>query len=244
MLAVLDVFTPAHPTCTADEIAARLGYSRGTAYRYIRSLCAAGLLARTPSGVMLGPRIIEMDLAIRRCDPVLAIAEPLMQELRDRFDCDMLLVRYYDQRVVVSHHERGAHPMQVTYGRGHAMPLFLGAGSKAILSALPFARQRRLYAEHAEEIARVGLGADWRTFRARMLEMERAGVALSRAELDLGNVGIGAPIPAADQSQPSALVMVFRESRYEVLDKEMAARAVREAAGRIGDALAGCAGKG
>ncbi len=145
MLALLALFEPARPVWTADEIALRLDLGRGTAYRYLRSLCNAGWLARTPGGVALGPRIIEMDLAMREGDPVLAAAQPVMEGLRDRFDGDVLLVRYYDNRMVVTHREQGGLRMPMGYGRGRVMPLFQGAASKAILSALPPSRQRKLY---------------------------------------------------------------------------------------------------
>ena len=71
MLKVLDLFTEEAPALTADEIIARLKYSRPTGYRYVRELVAAGLLVRAPHGYALGPRIIEFDRLIRRHDPLL-----------------------------------------------------------------------------------------------------------------------------------------------------------------------------
>jgi DNA-binding IclR family transcriptional regulator len=234
MLSVLDLFTPEHPVCTADEVAEHLKYSRGTSYRYIRELCAAGLLARTASGFTLGPRIPELDRAIRDCDPTLIAAQAPMKSLRDRFECDILLVRFFDDRVIVSHHEQGPDQLQVSYGRGRVMPLFRGAGSKALLAALPYQRQHRLFREHKDAVAQAGMGEDWRHFRATLMDIDRAGVAVSLAELDAGNVGVAAPIPGSEPSLPSALVMVVREQRYAVLDKAQIADAVRDAAGQIG----------
>ncbi len=237
MLTVLDVFSPANLVCGADEIAGRLNYSRGTTYRYIRELCAAGLLSRMPAGFTLGPRIIELDLAIRQCDPVLASARPAMEALRDRFHCDVLLIYFFDDRVVVSHHERGTDALQVSYGRGHVMPLFRGAGSKVLLANLSPPRQRRLFQAHKAEVAACGLGEDWKSFRAAMVAFQRAGTAVSVGELDEGNVGVAASIAGAQPNHPSGFVMVFGTARYAILDKALVAEAVRDAATQVGTTL-------
>ncbi|MBL0418725.1 helix-turn-helix domain-containing protein [Ramlibacter sp. AW1] len=50
MLEILDLFDEEHPTRTAEEISAILQLSASTAYRYIRELCAAGLLGRLTGG--------------------------------------------------------------------------------------------------------------------------------------------------------------------------------------------------
>ena len=70
MLSVLDAFSEDAPIWTVDNIAAALGYTRATAYRYVGGLCDAGLLTRVAQGAYaLGPRIIELDRQIQRCDP-------------------------------------------------------------------------------------------------------------------------------------------------------------------------------
>ncbi len=46
MLALFNAFSAEHPVLKAEDIMARMGYSRGTAYRYVRELVDAGFLAR------------------------------------------------------------------------------------------------------------------------------------------------------------------------------------------------------
>lgn len=233
MLAVLDVFRSDNPVCSAEEIAANLGYSLGTTYRYIRELTATGLVARTDTGFCLGPRIIELDLAIRQCDPVLAASQPMMRDLRDRFGCDVLLIQFFNDRVVVSHHVEGDDRITVSFGRGKVMPLFRGAGSKALLAALPRARQKRLYDNNATRIAADGLGADWPSFRRNLVQFENDRHAISVEELDKGNVGIAAAI----RDTQHGLVLVFSTRRYAVLDKALLRDGVIAAAEAIGFGL-------
>jgi DNA-binding IclR family transcriptional regulator len=237
MLTVLDVFTPANPVYGVDDIASRLDYSRGTTYRYLRELTAVGLLSRAPAGFSLGPRIIELDFAIRQCDPMLTASQPAMRTLRDRFECDVLLVRFFDDRVVVCHHEHGSDRITVSYGRGRLMPLFRGAGSKILLASLPVARQRRLFQTYPADIAEAGLGHDWKSFRAALVAFQRAGIAVSVGELDPGNVGVAAPIGADQPAYASGLIMVFSTARYAVLDKALINTALTHATLQIATAL-------
>ncbi|ODU66609.1 MAG: hypothetical protein ABT05_04905 [Lautropia sp. SCN 66-9] len=244
MLAVFDAFSAQHPVLTAEDIMARLGYSRGTAYRYLRELVAVGLLARVAGGAYtLGPRIIELDFAIRQCDPVLSAAIPIMQALRKKLDCDVLLTSFYEDRVVVTHHERGDDLITVSFGRGRVMPILRGAPSKAILAWLPPARQKRLYAEHAADAQAAGMGANWNEFKTRLSAIRKAGHCVSFAELDPGNVGIAAPLTTEPPHTPGSLGVVFSRSRYDILDKALVVEIVCNAAAQI-DALASQAKNG
>ena len=234
MLAVFDAFSAARPVLTAEEIMQRMGYSRGTAYRYVRELVAVGFLSRIAgSAYTLGPRIIELDLAIRQCDPLLSAGAPIMLAVRDKLHCDVLLTSFYGDRVIVTHHERGDDRIKVSFGRGRMMPLFLGAPSKAILAWLPVARQRKLFAEHAGEIKAAGLGASWEEFRSALAAIRRLGYCVSHAELDPGNVGVAVPLNT-DQpgSTRGSLALVFSDARYDIVDKSVVLETLRTAAGQ------------
>lgn len=233
MLAVFDVFTPAEPSLTADEIITRLSLSRGTGYRYIRELAGVGFLARVGGAYSLGPRIIELDYFIRENDPNLRIIQPMMRELSDRFECDAIWTSFFGEQVVVTHHERGEGVQAVSYGRGRRMPLFRGAGSKVILAALPVAQQKRLYQRHETDILAAGLGASWKEFRRALTTIERAGFCISKGELDQGNVGIAAAISLDPPNPPGSLVLVFSEKRFAIIDESVVAGIAMDAAARI-----------
>lgn len=235
MLAVFDAFSSEHAVLTAEEIMSTLGYSRGTAYRYVKELCDAGFLTRAAGGYALGPRIIQLDYCIRQRDPILMTSLPVMQALRKRYECDVLLTVFYEDQVVVTHRESGDQELVMSYGRGREMPLFRGAGSKVLLACLPPARQKRLYGAHAEAIAQAGLGESWEAFRASLAAVKRMGHAVSFSELDQGNVGVAAPIEQDPLNMPAGLVMVFRTERYEVLDKDGLLQSLKTGIRQIAD---------
>jgi len=237
MLSVLDVFSPDEPVLGADTIMGRMGFSRGTTYRYLRELAGSGLLTHLNGGYALGPRIIELDHAIRQCDPALRAGQPVMRALCRQFDCDVLLTSFFENRVIVSHHERGGEPITMSFGRGRQMPLFQGCGSKMILASLPRARQKRLYETHFDAIAAAGLGSDWAEFRAALDLIRRAGYAISIGELNEGNVGVAAPIVLHPPGLPGSLCLVFSAARYGIIDKALVVKIVMAAAERICDRI-------
>src|SRR3989442_7823959 len=62
LLDVLNLFTPAAPAWSSEELIRSQGLSRSTGYRYIKALSDAGLLAAVSNGhYILGPRIIQLD---------------------------------------------------------------------------------------------------------------------------------------------------------------------------------------
>lgn len=232
MLAVFDAFSAEHPTLTAEDIMARMGYSRGTAYRYVRELVTCGFLARVGGGAYtLGPRIIELDYAIRQCDPVLNASRGAMQALRNKFDCDVLLTSFFDGRVLVIHHEVGGDRITMSFGRGRVMPLFRGAPSKAVLATLPAARLKKLHADNAREITAAGLGASWEEFKAKLGSIRKQGYCVSHGELDPGNVGVA--VPLAGESGHGSLALVLSKRRYDIIDKALLVDNLAQAARQI-----------
>jgi len=239
MLAVIDLFTEAEPTWAPEEIAERLGYSRPTGYRYVRELVGAGILRRAgASCYMLGPRIIELDHQIRATDPVLRAGVPIMEALADRTGCDVLLSNFYGDRVLNVHHVPGLERLNIRFGRGVPMPLFRGSTSKAIIAFLSNATLKRLYARHAATIAAVGLGGTWDEFRHAMAAIRRAGYASSSGELDPPNIGVAVPVFAARGEVLGSLSLVTLIKRWELLDREQIVALLREAGGRISEAIA------
>jgi len=126
MLSVLDTFSEDASIWTVDNIAAALGYTRATAYRYVGGLCDAGLLTRVAQGAYgLGPRIIELDRQIQRCDPLLAVAERVMQGLLHPNRGQVVLLCSLFRETVLCIHQAGHDKaLALSYARGRPMPLF------------------------------------------------------------------------------------------------------------------------
>lgn len=215
MLSVLDAFTEDAPVWTVDDLASTLGYTRATAYRYVAELCDAGLLTRVDQGAYaLGPRIIELDRQIQRCDPLLTAAERVMQELLrpDRGQV-VLLCSLFREKVLCIRQVGRDKALAVSYTRGRPMPLFRGATAKAILAYLPERRLTRIYLEHQAEIRKAGLGSTRKEFFTSLKAIRRLGYSMTHAEVDPGVLGLAVPVFGGERAVLGSLSVVFPEHR-------------------------------
>ncbi len=219
MLAVLALFSIEEPEWTVEAAASALQVSAPTAYRYFKQLTKAGLLSPvTGASYALGPAIIGMDRQIQICDPMLNAARGVMVDLIQYAaeSSTVLLCRLYHDRVMCVHQVMGRGPqLPVSYERGRLMPLFRGATSKIILAHLPSRTLKSLFERQAAEVVAAGLGTSFAAFRQGLTAVRRAGVIVSRAEIDPGRVGVAAPIFGAERAILGSLSFVLPEPRAD-----------------------------
>lgn len=219
LLSVLGLFTVEQPQWTVDDAARQLGVSGPTAYRYFKRLTGAGLISPVSgASYTLGPAIIQMDRQIQVSDPMLRAARGVMQALIPRAGdgSALLLCRLFHDRVMCVHQVLGRGPQEpVSYERGRPMPLFRGATSKIILAHLPARTLKSLFEQNAAEIAQDGLGKSLEQFRSSLAAIRRAGVVVTRGEIDPGRVGVGAPLFDRDRNILGSLSFALSAGRAD-----------------------------
>lgn len=238
MLSVLDLFSDHQLTWTAEAITEALQMSLPTGYRYVKMLTDAGLLQRAAgSHYTLGPRIIVLDHYIRMADPVLQHGMPFMQELVAQTGFDCVISGLYGQQVLDTHREFGTSQATLSYGRGRPRPLFLGAAPKVILSCFTSAQLHRVFDEHQDEIAQVGLPTDWSEFRKYYGAIRKAGHYFSNGELEPNLAAVAVPLQKADGTLLGSISLVTSVSRMAVIDlpklTQLVTRAAQEITTRI-----------
>ncbi len=219
--AILNLFGEAHPVWHADDINTALGYTRATGYRYVKDLMEAGFLRKVSAGrYSLGPRIIELDYQLRRSDPVLLAAVPVMDALVKTAGLDAVLTTLFDTKVV-DIHRAGADPtLRLSYGRGRPRPLFRGSAPKVILANLARPQLARIHAAAAAEAAASGLGSNWLEFRTRLSEIRRKDFYWSRGELETNVAAAAVPIFHADGEVAAALALVGLQQSLDAVGEE------------------------
>lgn len=237
MLGTLQFFSRAEPVLSAEAIAERAGVPTSTAYRYVKQLTNAGLLIRWKGGFALGPRIMELDLQIRECDPVIVAAAGPMVELSKQTGLDVLLSKLYGRKIITVHIESGGSSRTLNFGRGRPLPLFRGSNSKAIIAFLPAARLRKLHGEARANGDADALAQDWQTFYKRMLSIRKAGYSLTKGELNSGIEGISAPIFGADRDIIASLTLIGDLKRMAMLREEALIQVVQKTTSAISESL-------
>jgi DNA-binding IclR family transcriptional regulator len=210
-LGILDRLAEAEGPVAFETLHAALGFTRSTLYRYLKTLQDAGLVTSFPDrGFALGPRVAELDHRMRRSDPLIAAARPLMARLAAEWPGVALLCRRYRDRVLCVHQEGtlGAE-RRSTYARGLAMPLLRGAASRVILAHLPGPAVTRLLARDAEGFAEAGLGTTPAAVRGTLQAIRKRGWDLTEGQVTAGVTGIAAPVLEADGAVVASLSLTL-----------------------------------
>jgi DNA-binding IclR family transcriptional regulator len=243
VLAILDLFTEAHPLWHADAIAAALNYTRPTAYRYIKGLVEAGYLQKATAGhYTLGARFIEFDYLLCNSDPVLLAAAPVMEDLTLRSGLDTVLTAMFRDRVIDTYRVHAKPSLKLAYGRGRPRPLFQGAAPKIILAHLARTQAARIYKAHAVEIATLGLGSSWLDFRDQLTQWRRKGDYVSFEEVEPGVCAMATPVLNPNGEVVAALALVWSPDSHDTVSLAPLRASLVEACGRIGTRLAAAAG--
>jgi DNA-binding IclR family transcriptional regulator len=166
---------------TLAQLVQATGLPRPTTHRIAVALERHRLLARDVQGrFILGPRIAELASAAGE-DRLLAIAQPILVQLRDLTgESAQLYRRQADVRICVAAAER-ASGLRDTVPVGAALPMTAGSAAQVLLAW-----------EEGQRMHRVLRGAK---FTAAMLAgVRRRGWAASAAEREAGVASVSAPV--------------------------------------------------
>jgi DNA-binding IclR family transcriptional regulator len=240
MLSLLDLFSEHEPVWKVEAVMERTGLSRATAYRYVRELCDAGLLARiTASDYALGPRIIELDCQIRVSDPLFTAGKPVVADLVAETGEIGILCSLYGDRMICIHVEHSPDAgIRLLMERGHVLPLFRGSTAKIILAHLPYRRLHDLYEANSKAIAKAGLADDWTSFLRTLREIRTTGYYISMGELNPAVRAIAAPLFNAEDEILGSLTLAMPRARHTAERQDALVAAALAASRRISKALA------
>ncbi|WP_213953698.1 MULTISPECIES: IclR family transcriptional regulator [unclassified Variovorax] len=242
VLAILNLFTEERAVWHTDDINEAMGYTRATGYRYVKDLVEAGFLQKVSGGrYSLGARIIELDYRLRRSDPVLLAAVPVMDEMARKARMDAVLTTMFGMKIIDIYRASADSSLQLGYGRGRPRPLFAGASPKVILSCTPRPQLVKIYEANAAEARKHGLGSSWTDFRAYLSNVRKQGFYWSMGELEEAVGGMAVPLLNEDGEALAALALV---GTHEVLlamgearMRAMLARASDEIGKRLADGV-------
>lgn len=238
MIDVLDLYSEHDTLLTAEDVAARMGISRPTAFRYVRELSRTGFLANYSGRYSLGARIITLDHRIRESDPVLRAARDAMRQLSEETACSAILCRMYNDEIINVHHEVVENDDSgVTFGRGRTLPLFRGSASKVMLANLPATRLKRICQRHPDDPDLRALGEDWPAIRAYFAEIRRVGHYVSNEEVDYRTVGVAAPLQVPEVGTVAVVSLVFSVKRLVMLRPEGLAEQLKKRLADIAEHL-------
>lgn len=195
-LAILDSFTADKSVLTLSELSALLGLNKATAYRLANALAARGMLwrDRRTRTYSLGPRILGLaDLATRRRDLTSACMPHMLALAAETGETVGLHIRLGKARLCISQIE-SRHELSARLDIGKPLPLYCGAGSKALIADMPEDEIDDLIAETGLKPLGPGSIVDPREFKRELKSVRTLGYATSREERTQGGITIAVPI--------------------------------------------------
>lgn len=235
MLKIIDLYADERSVWTVEAIAARLGLSISTTYRYVKILSRSGLLAAIGGGTFaLGVKIIQLDRSIRRSDPLIAASRAAMRVLARELQTTLVLATLHGDHVICIHEETDL-PERSEDLRGLTVPVYRGATAKMIMSHLPVQRQNRILLQHHAEMA-AGARVSIESFRKNLRRIRAAGYCLAPGEVDPGLTAMAVPIFNADRKIEGSLAAILRS---EHADRALSLlEPLRRVAEAIGESIA------
>lgn len=122
---ILRLFSPTQRSVRVTTVASETGLQRSTAYRYLASMCSAGLIEKCLDGAyQLGPLAIQVGAAALRGVRVLEIVGPYMQSLSDETDQTSVVSVWGGLGPIVARvHEPIGRQVNITVRTGLQLPI-------------------------------------------------------------------------------------------------------------------------
>jgi len=232
---ILTCFSAETPHLSLATIAERLGFNQSTAYRYVSTLEAAGLVERDNrlGGYKLGPRVIELSNVALNQNEVrkhgLEEADRLRDELRALvslgvlFEGDVLHIAH----AVPDHWPR----WHTTVGRravAHCTSL-----GKVLLAARPWPEIVALIEMYGWRPYTTNSIQDFHRLEQELAEVREQGYAIDHEERNRGTICLGAPIRDFSGEVVAALSVSAKVDKMPIDSWMEVAPRVCEAANRI-----------
>lgn len=239
LLAILDLFDSPRIEWSAEEIAATLGFSRSSVYRYLGSLCEHGLLAPGPgNSFVLGPKVFTLEYRLRSSDPLISAGRPMIEALVAEFGGTALINRMFREFFLCVDFKSVVKDADARYHRGQPLPMVRGANARAIQAFLPRHKLLRLFETHRAEFAESGIGPDFSDLQASLRPVRHERVAVSDGERKPGFLAIAAPVLDVGQTVIGSVSFVIPRDRADAARHRQIVEQVRFSARVLENRLA------
>lgn len=194
-LDILNTFSLERSELTLTEIALQVSLAKSTTTRLLNTLENNGLIAKDPETLKykLGHKVSYLGYVANRSIHVGSVALPVMKDLRDRTrETVNLYLLDGDYRVCIEQVE-GLQSLRHLVQIGQKLPLWAGAGGKALLAYQSTSFQQKIRKLVQPE-------SRWSVLEGELREIVAEGCAASQNDREVGSSAVSAPIFGVDGS--------------------------------------------
>jgi IclR family acetate operon transcriptional repressor len=228
------------PLSMAD-IQRRTGLNKTMTFRLLRALAEAGFVEQEASSRAwsLGLELLELGSLVAARQDLVAVSQPLLAQLRERFAETANLGILRDDRVVYLAIVEGGYGLRMAARLGASDPLHATALGKAILAFAGEAERARILATAPLERQTPHTIIDLARLSEELRATQIRGYAIDDEENEIGARCVGAPILDPVGRAIAAVSISGPAARIDCERVDLLATAVMAAAREIGRRLGG-----
>jgi len=202
------------PTWSVDDLAAELGDTKSTTYRFMKSLRDRGLIVRQASGqYALGPVVLTLASNVMTEGSLSEIALPIMRQLALDSGESVILTVIVGDKALALEQVSGPRPISLSFKPGTLRPLHSGASSKILLANLAEPAYSETLATVLEPEYSDQPVASVDKLRAELETIREQGFALTAGEFEPGVKAIASPILDRRKNLHGAISIAGPEQR-------------------------------
>jgi len=221
-LALISTLMEAERPLSLGELIERMGLTKPTVYRLVRTLAAHGVVRQDSDGYVLGPALISIGQAALRATHLPDIGKPYLDRIREELG-ETVVMSVLDGSEIVYVERRQAHQILGARGEvGDRLPAYCTSSGHVLLAG-----------RSDEEVAALLAGCEFEqrgphsitslpALLERLGEVRRRGFAINDQELEIGHRAAAVPIfdhadavcAALSVSVPAARVPAAELRRY------------------------------
>lgn len=192
--AVVKAFSIDRPAMTLTEVAEVTGLSPAVSRRFLLTLVQLGYAVQKGKRFMLRPRVLELGAAYLGSTNIAEVAQPHLQELRDRTGDSASLTILDGADIIHISHVSTQRLMRFFVASGSRVPAYVSSTGRVLLANLEPA-ELDAYFESAVLAQRTDETVTSPTQLREVLQrVRRDGYAVVVDELDYGMTSIGVPV--------------------------------------------------
>lgn len=235
---LLRALVEANGALTLKALAAAASMPPGKAHKYLASFIRSGLVSQRETGGRydLGPFALELGLAAMRRLDIMDLAQPVLDELRDRTGTTVSMAIWANRGPTIVRWAETPNIMSLAIRIGTVMPLLTSAFGRCFAAFMDRRiTQDILEAEIADPkgaAARAGLRT-MKAVDALLADFRSHGMAVAVNLVDPGRAAITAPVFEHDNRMVAAVAVVGVEGKLDVSWNGKPARALAAAAANL-----------
>ena len=193
-LAVIRAFSDQMPRHTPSTLAARLGFSRAAARRFLVTLRHAGYAAGDGREFWLTPKVLALGQTYLAADRLIRTVQPSLDQLSHRLGESTTFGVLDGDEVVYVCKAQAARLLSTSIGIGTRLPVQCAAAGWAILSTLEPSTFDAWLADHPLKRYTAQTVTGTRAFRTAIRRAAAQGFVLLENQYEIGLRGISVPL--------------------------------------------------